>query len=515
MAVESFAVTIDDTLYKPLEHTGYTDGDSSAQLLSCYMPSSAPSAYEVNKRHPNHYSWVLWPQKNGTTSSPYTFVGGTTSNAVADPITPDLGGGVGGIHLASLVWQLLKNGVAVVPCRVSMPATTNTNGTVPTGNGYWHAMGGVSGYYESLARPSARKDVRMAAQYVKFRARNDQSVAFASRTWGKLLPSRFGVLGSSSSGDLGAWLACAPSRAYEGGNWGQHIESTVPSVFVAANFLATWWRYATLASSAPNFPKVESGTGDDVAATTGNSSSYALCPQRYLREFSIANYLSAIGEPCIPPTWVWSDVESVSNNPGLPHIENAQSAAHEFITLLKLKFLVAPGRVFAATGTTGVVCNTSQSFSQFVDRADMSQADPDTSVASGIDAEGFAEISDPSAIDPRKACAHILSHINDDEWDREGGRIPEAGIGRRGQVNSTGSYRVPPNELRGGVIINCTSQRSAGQADLLVGDGPSRTLKRVRAGEEYRHAGQGALWLQADGGSGQVARFSTREVANI
>lgn len=514
MALEVFSVSLDDNTYRSREHTAYTDGDFSAQLLSVYLPHGSPGDYPINKGR-TKFAYMLWPQKDGAANSPYWFVGGTTSNAAADDMDParciDTIASDDGLFGVGLAWQCLMNGIAIIPVRVTVAKTTNTNGTVPTGNGFLHAPGGVLGYYESLNRPNARKDVRMAWQYVQLQARNYPTVSTASTVWSKLDADRCGIMGNSAGGDAAAWLACAPDRAYEGGTFGQHIFSTVPNVFVATNFLATWWRYADFETGAPNFPRSEAGgAGSDDTACTDLVVGTNPAPDRYVREFSIANYMSDIGQPCIPPTWVWSDVASISNNPGLPHVEDAQAEGHEFITLLKLKFLASRGRVFAATGSSGVVCNTTEDFAPFCDRIDMSGADPTASNGAALDMDGVAGHALTPAGGGYKAIDHILAHINTPRWDLS---LPPAGIGRRGQVNSTGSFRVPPRENRGGVRIFCTSRGAAGEVPLLVGSDSDNVIAEVLPGKPLDLAFNGALWFKAAGGAAQVARFSAREVA--
>jgi hypothetical protein len=497
----SFAVTTDDTSYKPLERTGYTPGTRSGQRLSVYYPTQAAGNYPVNSEHPNTYSYVLWPQKNGT-ASPTTLVGGAAQNPAADAITTALSGSAAGVVLSGLAIQLLNNGVAIVPVRVTCPGdnTTDTFGTNPTGNGFLHAPGGTENYYEGLASPNASSDIVLAAQYVQWRA---EALGLCKRSWC--------IMGNSSGANVSAWLACAPNRAFELGSYGQYQESTVPNCFLGLNFLSTWWRYANLstANGSTNFPQVESGTGFNIVAGTPTAA-----PQRYLREFSIAHYLSDIGGDCIPYTWLWSDIASTSNNLSLPFTENAQVSAHEAITLLRLKYLVNPLRVFVAVGDGGVVCNTSQSFSQFVDRVDMTGADPaDPDVPGAVDEEGNEAVFDPADMDGTKAAAFVLKHINDKPWDSE---IPSAGIGRRGQVNSIGRFVVPANPKRAGVVIKPSGRSLMGHVDLLWGDSPYGATNVLRPGDKpVVVPGQGPIWCQAAGDSSKVSRFDVREVRSL
>mgnify|MGYP001577225962 CR=1 FL=1 len=161
------------------------------------------------------------------------------------------------------------------------------------------------------------------------------------------------------------------------------------------------------------------------------------------------------------------------------------------------------GRVFLATGTSGATTTDGNSVAAYVDRYNMT-------TPQSIDADGEAGLV--LTDDENKPINFILRNINKPRWDLA---LPRRGIARRGQINSTGRFCVPPRENRAGIFLECTSRPELDEVALYCGSSLASCTRRLMPGERAPLAGHGPLWLRAAGDMSKVARYAAREVAEL
>lgn len=499
MAHPSFAkhATRKGLSYLPADHrdgiSKYSATAKQGQQLAIYYPSGSPNDYPVNRKS-GRWAYMIW-----TTDTAYGTSIPTYADGDAASITNDLGSTVPG---GSVAWQCLMNGIAIVGIQVTAAVST-AGGNAATGNGYFHAPGGTQGYYESKDRPSAIKDVVLATQYLQERA-----------DLFELNRDAWGYLGVSGAADILSWCGLAPSRALELGTWGPYRMNTVPNVNVFIDRVTLWWDYQDISGASPYFPKGESGGAgtDDTAAGAGEATAAALA--RYRRAASAISNISNPGTHCIPPTYMWSDVEMGSARFGEPFPTNVESDAHPTFFLVALRNLMPEGLCYVATGTSGVLTAGTTSIAPYCDRIDASGIGPpewpDASGVAGI-ALPANEGTDSTILKPRVQPIHwILEHINNPRWDLV---VPPEGITRRSQVNQTGRYVVPPRSNRAGVRITCTSEEAKGV--LLWGTSQVGARTPIPIGTTIKVPGQGPIWLRASGGLLSVAEYEITELRSM
>ena len=481
----SKSATYKNISYLPPDHTDgiteYVAGDHSGQRFAIYYPPGSPGDYPVNRAHPTTWAYIVHCVNTSFNQSLKTWADGQ-----ANTIDYNSGATSQGLGVA---WQCLMNGIAVVAIQVTTARDENgatapdTGATVPTGNGLFHAPGGTAGYYESLDRPSAKKDMVLACQHLQF---------FAAK-YG-LCKDAWGMISTSGGSDTQAWCGLAPSRAMELGSWGPYLENTVPNVFLATSVVVYDWNYGDQSLGGTNslhWPAAESGTGDDAWTTVGGT------PARYRREASAWHFISDRGARCIPPTWLWTAVDSANVRYGPPFTTNTEAQTHSIFQFMALK-QAHPDLVRVYGTSDASTTDNSVDVSAYMN-----------GILADVDGDAAAEVARGNA---DSAIEHILRHINAPRWDVT---IPATGIARRGQVNSTGSFRVPSRDGRPGVLLECMSRPERGEASLRWGNMPGSTQGVLRAGESKVLPGGAPLWLSAAGDSTKVARFTARELATL
>jgi len=486
VAAQTFAALTAAQSYKPGEHTAYTAGTKSAQVLAVYLPERAANTYPVNRDygHPDTYAVMLCPRFSGFTSDMTHAFTGTA-------LTSTYG----------FMWQCLMAGIAVVPIAVTAPNTSGAEGT-PTGKGFYHAPGGRNRYYESKDRPSAWKDIQLAFQFIKRNAR------LKVGDYARLCHFAMGVHGVSAGGHIAAHLGFAPDRAYEMGSYGVFTESTVPNVMISGlGVWHDWNRMVTTldtlgspGSSLCHFPLGEEG-GSALDATT--SATLAGAPPRYLIAASASSWISQFGTRCVCPTFCANDTAPVNVQFGLPVTGNVETDRHTSWTPLFFRNHLGPGSIelrLKSSITSDIEAALYDGFDTY----------GGTDFTGDIDQPGQLGLATevPAKGQYGYGIDYALKHINDAPWDRAilaGGGV----ITRRNQVETIGRFACPVTPGRGGVeVIGC------GPQDVLVSHSPDSNgaLAVLGRGARWTRKGDGPVWLaSADGGEG-VASYIIREL---
>lgn len=343
----------------------------------------------------------------------------------------------------SLAWQALNNGVAVAGIQV-----TAGNPVTPaiSGNGLWHPPGTGTGAharrFEDSTYQCFMKDAVMAMQHIRYNADTYN-----------INPEKVGVYGRSAAAHISAYLALSPNLANSFGSGGQHDVNTVPNTFFLYQVAIGFWRhYEQNNGSVPSEMFANFATSVDTEATLLNQVS-----DSYQDTFAWPSWLAGSGGAYIPKGVVWTETASPSDiwgDEGNWETEVAdETALHSAWHFALLKSLF-PDRVYFGQRFSSITTATN-TFLDFILNDDYASfytnaegADPYISAA--------AFVKDPIA-------QHFLTHIHDPRWDID----PPDGVGRSGDVETTGRYIVPAHPKRKRLIVHVAGD------DVFVGSTPS------------------------------------------
>ncbi len=467
--------------YLPADCATYTADSNHGQRLSMFFPPGDPSDHGWGK---DATEWpIIYCQFfNAALSS--------SNSALVDSSTDTLQAIVGE---SGRMWAAVDQGIPAVAIQVTA-AETAASACPATGNGLWHAPGGVDRRWEGgtafaqKTYPNNYTDAIRAMQWLRWNwhrlPKNAQGYLR------RFNPEGIVVGGRSGGGHLAATLGFAPSRAGSLGVGGQYDMNTIPNAGVATAAMMPWfkmWKQDTDVPHANMFPKAETGADADVYAgfdarlIPGAASAPTLYD--YQNAASLPFTVGGIGPEYIPPWAFFSSAAATGLAFHMPIREDymLDGTEHNSVYGHILKNLFG------------------SKFHVYLDAAGTANA-----LTYGQDVDGIAEIDDGVADgnSDNTFTRFLKTYGRTPRWDSV---MPGNGIFQQTRVETIGRMIVAPNPTRKSCLVRCTDVSS----DLFIGPHQGGAQQRIRAGEEYEYKGNGYIWGRSSSGT---CLLSTREM---